>query len=627
MEFADRWLFAGGALLLASILAGKLSSRIGAPLLLVFLAIGVLVGEDGPGRFAFGETGGGLFIFRDVRTAYLIGSAALSLILFDGGIRTERASLSLALAPALVLATLGVAVTALLTGIVAAFALGRGWLEGLLIGSTVASTDAAAVFLLLHQRGTRLGERVNATLEVESGINDPVAVFLTMTLVALLTRSGDATALATLRSLAQEFLLGAAAGLAGGWLLVQLVNRLELAGGLYPILALAGALVLFAGTQLLEGSGFLAVYLAGIVLGNARLRAGRTIGRFVDGMAWLAQIVLFVMLGLFVSPASLLPDAPAALAIALALMLVARPLAVWLSLAPFRFTREERAFIAWVGLRGAVPIFLAMVPLLSGVPGSAVYFDVAFVVVLASLVLQGWTVVPAMRWLGLELPAAAAPDGRLDFDLAAGEGREVAVWRVAPGAAATARDFAELALPRRTRVIAVLRDGSLVRRAELARLQPRDIVLALVPLEQFETLDRLFAAGAAGRRAPEPLGDFALDPTTRVGEIADLYGLPAPVGDRERTLGELMHGRLKRRPSVGDRLHLGLADLVVRRMAGDRIGEIGLALDPRPGPLDRLDLVAMLRRTAQRLSAAARALATALRRRGKRPRSDRGRGR
>ncbi|HZS83638.1 MAG TPA: potassium/proton antiporter [Stellaceae bacterium] len=597
MDFAHRWLLAAALLIIASILAGKLSSRVGAPLLLVFLGLGMVAGEEGLGGIGFGESATGGIAIRDVHTAYLIGSAALTLILLDGGIRTRRASFRLALWPSLALATFGVVITAAITGLVAAPVLGMSWLGGFLVGAILASTDAAAVFLLLHQRGGRTSERLDATLEVESGINDPVAVFLTASLVGLIATGASPSGIEIAGDLAREMGLGLVIGAGGGVLLLRLVNRLDLAAGLYPILVLAGALAIFAGTQLAEGSGYLAVYLTGIILGNARLRAARLIGRFIDGMAWLAQIVLFLMLGLFVSPSSLLSEAGPALVVALALMLVARPVAVWLCLTPFRFTLPERAFIAWVGLRGAVPIFLAMFPLLAGLPGSASFFNVAFIAVLASLALQGWTVAPALRWLGLELPAVGDESERLDFDLPAGHGREVAVYRVAAGAPALAHDFATLPLPPRSRVIAVLREGVVQHRESLERLLPRDLVFAIVPPESFERLDRLFATGRRGTAAPrDPLGDLPLDAAAKVGEIADLYGLPAAVEDRDKPLAGFMRRRLHRSPSVGDRIHFGGVDLVVRAVAGDRITEVGLDLEPRALPFERLRLRTALRR-------------------------------
>ncbi|GGF16540.1 K+/H+ antiporter [Aliidongia dinghuensis] len=586
MEQAHELVFIGSLLLLAGIVAGMLSTRVGAPLLLAFLGLGMVAGDDGLGLH-----------FASTSTAYLIGSAALALILFDGGLHTRRRVFRLALGPSVVLASVGVAVTATVAGAAAVFLLQLGWLQGLLIGAIVSSTDAAAVFLLLHQRGRDINERVAATLETEAGFNDPFAVFLTTTLVTLASGHGDQSFAELLYYLAREALLGAAIGVGGGMLLVQLVNRLTLAGGLQPILAMAAALCLFAGTQLIDGSGFLAVYLAGLIAGNSRLKSSQTILRFHEGMAWLSQLVLFIMLGLLVTPHRLLPQAPAALGVALVVILAARPLAVWICLTPFRFTVQERLFIAWVGLRGAVPIFLAMIPTLARLPHSEVYFHVAFLVVLASLVLQGWTVAPAARWLRLEMPSDKRHGHRLDLEIAAAGSREISAYRVPAGAPALDRSFEQLPLPRRTRIIAVLRDGVVMNRAQLDRLQPNDVVLALTPPETLEMLDKLFAE-RRGPLAETALGDFVLDPNVPMATVVDLYGLPATLSDRAKTVGVFLRQRIGRRPVIGDRIHLGLVDLIVRALDDDRITEIGVVLEPERDPLDSVSIRRRLKRLA-----------------------------
>ncbi|MBM3626839.1 MAG: potassium/proton antiporter, partial [Alphaproteobacteria bacterium] len=274
-------IFVGALLVAASILLVTVSARIGAPLLLVFLGIGMLAGEDGIGGIRF----------DDFRLTYLVGSVALAIILFDGGLRTPRSAFRIALAPAFSLATVGVLLTAAIIGVVASLVLGMGWLPGLLVGATIASTDAAAVFLLLHARGTELSKRVSATLEIESGINDPMAIFLTITCIELIAAQGTGLDAA---HIAESFIVqmfgGAAIGVIGGYFLLWLVNRVDIAAGLYPILAAAVALTVFAGAQLVDASGFLAIYLAGLVLGNNRHRAQQVISRFHDGLAWLAQI-------------------------------------------------------------------------------------------------------------------------------------------------------------------------------------------------------------------------------------------------------------------------------------------------------------------------------------------------
>ncbi|MEI9987648.1 MAG: potassium/proton antiporter [Aliidongia sp.] len=575
MAQAHELIFIGSLLLLAGIIAGMLSSRIGAPLLLAFLGLGMAAGPDGFG-LRVADNGG----------AYLIGSAALALILFDGGLHTQRRVFRLAFGPSLSLATIGVALTAGITAVPAYFLLGIGWLPAALIGAIVSSTDAAAVFLLLHQRGRDISQRVAATLETEAGFNDPVAVFLTITLVTALSGKTSQSAAEIGLFLLRQAAIGTGLGLAGGSTLVWLVNRLPVAAGLYPILVMAGTLCLFAGTQLAEGSGFLAVYLAGLICGNSRMRASQTITRFHEGMAWLSQLVLFIMLGLMVVPRHLLPQVPAALGIALVLIFIARPIAVWLCLAPFRFTVQERLFVAWVGLRGAVPIFLAMIPRLDGLAGPETYFHVAFIVVLASLVLQGWTIAPAARWLRLELPSEPIHGEHLDLGIVADSSREISAWRVATGSPASERVFEALALPRAVRLVSVLRDGTVMELAKLDRLNPGDMVLAVAPPETQETMDRLFATRPKLRPAAVSLGDFVLDPAVPMATVVDLYGLPGTLADRARTAGDFLRKRLGREPVVGDRVHLGLVDLIVRRLDGDCIAEIGVALDPARDPLE-----------------------------------------
>ncbi|MFM8681755.1 MAG: potassium/proton antiporter, partial [Alphaproteobacteria bacterium] len=545
------------------------SARIGAPLLLVFLGIGMLAGEDGIGGIRF----------DDFRLTYLVGSIALAIILFDGGLRTPRSAFRIALAPAFSLATVGVLLTAAIIGVVASLVLGMGWLPGLLVGATIASTDAAAVFLLLHARGTELSKRVSATLEIESGIIDPMAIFLTITCIELIAAQGtglDAAHIA--ESLIVQMFGGAAIGVIGGYFLLWLVNRVDIAAGLSPILAAAVALTVFAGAQLVDASGFLAIYLAGLVLGNNRHRAQQVISRFHDGLAWLAQISMFLLLGLLVTPSSLLANWKAELVIAIALILVARPAAVFAGLAPFRFGWRERSFIAWVGLRGAVPIFLASIPVMAGVPEGMTIFNVAFVVVIASLLLQGWTVAPAARFLGIELPPSPEAPERHGIDLPLSADREAASWSVAPGSPALAQRFDELHLPRRTRIIAVIRGGAVMNRATLERLAPDDLVIALAPPQHVIALDRLFATpkrrAAPGGGGP---GEFSFRGDVALGKVAALYGVDFGEADPSGTIDAFLRARLAGEPVVGDRVPLGALELVVREVEGGHILRAGLA--------------------------------------------------
>src|SRR6201991_3158935 len=339
--------FLGAILVMAGILSSLLALRFGAPLLLVFLLIGMLAGDSGPGRLQF----------DDVRTTYLVGSVALALILFDGGLKTRFASIRTVLAPSMVLATAGVLLTALITAPVAKYVLDLNWTESLLVGAVVASTDAAAVFLLVHTQGLRLRPRVGATLEAESGTNDPFAVFLTLMLVELIS-IGESSVAHVLLELTREAVLGTIVGVIGGRLVVLALNRVALPQGLHAPFVTTAALVIFGAAQIAHGSGFLAVYLAGIIIGNRPTRAHNSVVTFLDAATWLAQIVMFLLLGLLAWTDRLIWHIGPALLVAVALMLVARPVAVFLCLMPFRFSRREKFFMSWVGLRGAVSVFL-----------------------------------------------------------------------------------------------------------------------------------------------------------------------------------------------------------------------------------------------------------------------------
>lgn len=376
-------------LVLSSVLLSPLAIRLGAPILLLFLGIGMLVGQDGPGGYAF----------DDFELAYHIGSIALAVILFSGGLGTRVRDIRVCWGPALMLATLGVAITATVVG-VSIWLLGVPLLVALLLGAVIGSTDAAATFLLLQGRGIKLKGRVMETIVVESGLNDPMAIFLTIVLVSFVDAGGAELSWDLGGSFVLQLGVGAVAGILGGLILAWLINGLELASGLFAVLALSGAMALFGGTQLIGGSGYLAVYLCGVVLMDRLSGVRREELDITHGsLAWLSQILMFLMLGLLVTPHQFRGEVLHAAGIAFILIFVARPLAVAVCLAPFRFSLNERLFIAWVGLRGAVPIFLAIIPVMSPGPVDVNFFNVVFMVVIASLVLQGWT----MPWLARRL--------------------------------------------------------------------------------------------------------------------------------------------------------------------------------------------------------------------------------
>ena len=440
MDATTQWLLLAGLLLFASVLASVFSARLGFPLLLVFLVAGMLAGEDGPGKVQFDNFG----------TAYFVGNLALAVILLDGGLRTRLATFRVALAPALTLATAGVALTAALVAAAAVALLDLPWPTALLLGAIVGSTDAAAVFSLLRNGGVALNARVGATLEIESGINDPMAIFLTITLIEWIRLGGGMSGLEIARTLVAQFGIGVAGGLVAGWALREILRRAVLAEGLYALLILGGGILAFALVAAAGGSGFLAIYLIGLVIGNRRTHATEPVLRVMDGLAWLAQAGLFLLLGLLVTPSAMLTRAGPALAIAAVLMFVARPLAVAALLAPFRFPPREIAYIAWVGLRGAVPIVLAIFPVLHGIPHAKLLFELAFMVVVTSLLLQGMTLRPFARWLRLELPPPYAPEDRHELESTGPETIELLQYRVDARSRALGTAVSELR-SRRTR--------------------------------------------------------------------------------------------------------------------------------------------------------------------------------
>jgi NhaP-type Na+/H+ and K+/H+ antiporter len=390
MAESHKLILLGGALGVFSILAGLLSRRIGAPVLLAFLALGMLAGEDGPLGIPYDDFG----------SAYLIGSVALAVILLEGGLKTPVSMLRLAFWPAVVLATIGVGVTAAIAGASVWLVEGLPVAPALLAGAVAAPTDAAAVAALLRRAGAALPERLLALLEVESGLNDPMSVFLTFLLMRLVAEPGSVGVDDAALLFFEEMAGGAALGLAGGWLLAQSLKRLPIEASLAPVLVLTGGLAVFGLAQLVGASGFLATYVAAIVIGATQHPAHENVERFLEGTAWLAQIVLFLMLGLLVTPHELPPYLPGAAIGAGVLMLLARPLAVLLCVLPFGFNLRETAFASWVGLRGAVPIYLSIIPGLADPQRDERLFASIFILVIASLVVQGWTIVPAARLLG-----------------------------------------------------------------------------------------------------------------------------------------------------------------------------------------------------------------------------------
>jgi potassium/hydrogen antiporter len=564
---STNWLLLlGAALVLVGVLSSVLANRFGTPLLLVFLILGMVAGEDGLGGIRF----------DNVALAYFIGSLALAVILFDGGLRTRAASVREALAPAGLLATLGVLVTALLTGTAAVWLLDLSWLEGLLLGAVVASTDAAAVFFMLRAGGLHLKRRVAATLEIESGSNDPMAIFLTLLFIELILAGSEASGWMAAGLFLTQLVLGGALGVAGGLLIVSSLNRLALPAGLHPLFAVASAVTLFALANALGGSGFLAVYLAGLVVGNRPVRAFANVLNVQDAATWLAQIVMFLVLGLLVSPLTLLDYLAPALGVAAFLMLVARPVAVYACLLPFSYGKRERGFIAWVGLRGAVGIFLASIPLLAGLDKAEMFFNVGFVVVLVSLVVQGWTLNLAAHRMGVALPRKDPETRRIELDLPGQLELELVGYPVASDCAL----LKGAALPNSARLNLVVRQGAVLTPEDAGDIQAGDHVYFLAPPGRVHRLDWLFAPAEDARAVErEMFGEFVLDGDVPLGSIADFYQLKIPSALKERSAAELFAERFDDRAQVGDRTRLGRAVLVVRDLDEDVVTRVGLKFE------------------------------------------------
>jgi len=470
----------GGVLLAASALFTGATRRFGMPVGLIFVAIGMLAGREGLG-----------IAFEDYAFAWRLGTVALALILFDGGLNTPAASFRVALAPAGVLATVGVLATA---GLVGGFArlLGLPWEQALLLGAVVSSTDAAAVFSILRTSGIQLKRRVGATLELESGLNDPMAVILTEALTFQLVSGrplGWGAALDVILKLAVGALSGLAIGWAGRWLL----GRVRLpAGGLYPVLTTAIALLAFGVPELLHGSGFLSVYLAAVLIGNGPLPFKGGVLHAHDAGAWFLQVCMFLVLGLLGTPSSLLASGVTGLALGV-FLLVARPLVVVPILAAFRFRWPEQLYVGWVGLRGAVPIVLAMVPVLARAPGASVIWNAVFFIVLVNITVLGLTVRRGASRLDLQASRPPPPHGLIEISSSRPLDAEIEVFYVDPASAVAGSTLADLPpFPAGSSVLMVLRGDDLLTARGGTVLEPGDHVYVLTRAEDKGFVHLLF---------------------------------------------------------------------------------------------------------------------------------------
>lgn len=599
-------------LIFASIMTSTLSARLGVPLLLFFLGVGMLAGEEGILGIEFAE----------YNLANFIGQAALACILLDGGLRTSMRSFRVGLKPAVTLASLGVLVTVLVAGIFATWLLDVDWRLGVLMAAIVGSTDAAAVFSLLRNGGVKLNDRVQATLEIESGANDPLAILLVTAMIALNLDPTSQGIGDIIFMLISQIGIGLVLGLLSGWALSKMLPKVYLADGMYAILILSAGLIVFGITNLLGGSGFLAVYLAGVVIGNTKVRATEHVLRVMDSFAWLSQAVLFVVLGLLVQPSGILEVIHYSLLIFIFLLFIARPIAVFSSLLPFRFGIREIGFISWVGLRGAVPITLAIIPVTMAVPGADLAFNITFGVVILSLLVQGATIPLMSHLFRVWVPTNNEPKAEHEIWVADQANITLYEFEVKQGAFAIGRHPQAISTKfdaQALSLFALVRHNKLVNVNEDTILKMGDVVWYAMRGDDTPSIAKIFNNSATQyQKNSEFYGDWLLSPHARIADLPfynlaarslaansssrlpkpvasalDIFTVPPQVGvmtgidedlvnklteAKNQTVEEFMMQYFKTEPVKGDEVYLNETwSLIVRDVDGrGRLRGVGL---------------------------------------------------
>jgi len=482
-------LLAVSTLILASVVVARLTHNLGIPTLILFLAVGMMAGSDGAG----------VIVLTDARLAQSIGVVALVLILFSGGLDTNWHDVRPVATQAARLATIGVLITTVSIGAFSTLVLDFSLLEGMLLGAVISSTDAAAVFAVLRSKNVHLQQRIKALLELESGSNDPMAVFLTVSTIGLLNaiEQTEQTYVDVLIQFVLQMGIGIVCGLIFGRLLVWMINRIKSPyEGIYPVLALAFAGFVYSATSLINGSGFLAVYAAGMMLGNSNVIQKRSLLRFFDGFAWLSQIGMFITLGLLVRPSKLITVLMPGMLIALGLMIGARPLSVFVSLLPREYSWREKIFISWVGLRGAAPIILATFPLLANVERADAIFTTVFFIVLTSALMQGWSIPHAARLLGVEAPPSKPIRYPIESVPTVGADTELVDLSVPHGSAVAGKTIIELGLPQASLIALIARKETFIIPSGSTVLEEGDTLLVIVKKTDLPEVQRIFSEKA-----------------------------------------------------------------------------------------------------------------------------------
>lgn len=559
--------FIGGILLTISVLVSRLSAAIGTPILLVFLALGMLTGEDG------------LFIhivYNDYSSAFFISNIMLAIIILDGGLRTNVHTLRTVAKESFLLASVGVLVTSVVTGLLAYAVLDLKLIEALLIGAIVGSTDAAAVFSLLGNSGISLKEKLSSSLQIESATNDPMAILLTVVLLSY--ASGDAQSpLSALSILALQFGLGAIGGLVFGLFGRFLVATANIGSGLYALLVIGIGLTGFAITAALGGSGFLAVFIIGVLIGNLKLKPLSYILPVGEGLTWLSQITLFLLLGLLVTPHRMVSYWHYGVVVAIVLTFIARPLAVYLCLKPFfgrRYSNRDILYISWVGLRGSVPIVLAIYPVMAGLPDSQLYFNVAFIVVLFSLLVQGSTIVPAAKLLKLVSPSSAAPMTKSEMGITMSDDYELYSYDVTRRSLDGVK-LREIRFPTRTQIAALYRDGHMLKTHGDTVLNRGDILSVIGHENDEPFLNAIFSAEKKPKQPATYTGKEILKGEVAMAELKKIYDLELTSFESSLTLSEFMDYHIGGFPQEGDSLELINCMFTVVSLQGDKVKEVG----------------------------------------------------
>jgi potassium/hydrogen antiporter len=568
MFIIDQIILMASALIVFGILSSTISARLGLPVLVLFLIVGMLAGEDGPGGIHF----------DNAQIAHALGSLALAIILFDGGLQTPITSIKQVWKPASILATVGVLVTSVITGLAAAYILDVPLLYGLLIGSIVGSTDAAAVFSLLRNAGIHIAPRLKSTLEVESATNDPMAIFLTVGLLEIMV-NGLEPGTGLLMLFIQQMGIGSLVGLIGGWLSIQVINRIQLmTSGLYPVMVASFGLLSFGIAANLGGSGFLAIFIAGVVIGNSRFTFQRSTFLFHDGLAWLGQIGMFVMLGLLINPSSLKDVWLQGLLIALVLTLVARPVSVIPVLKFFGFNIREITLVSWVGLRGSVPIILAIYPLVYGLPNAALIFSVVFFVVLISATVQGSTLPLVARKLGLTEPPPVTPAATLEITSLGDVDADIVEFQLGEDSRAAGRRLSQLALPEGAVVAMITRGSSVIPPRGSTLLQAHDHLFIMLKPDTRPFVDIVFAGGSENIAQALPEAELRLKGTTKIEDVQRSYGIefPATAGT---SLDTLLREKLADNAVPDACVLLGNINLCVKEMLDSRITTVTLTIN------------------------------------------------